>query len=308
MSTVQAGRGAAMGNASPRTSLSAELTVNGPVGSTRPLRRSSALSTDFRAAAQHYFDEYGWVTIPLVLDDNGKPKRPFSNAWQKTANDWDVIAGLPWERAQGIGIVLGEVSDNLAVIDLDSVELAAEVHRVLSEAGGSFYYVRTGSNRGHLYFREGMATSPRTMRDLQWHGLHFGIELKGRGQQVAAPPTPGYEFRGSSRTPTPVGTLEQAWAAIRTSMGIEGADSPRGGSGYPRAWQDSIKTGDRNNAIYVESCRLAEAGMPLDSAIATMLARIKQAYEGQLDERSVVSTIRSAYRKVTRPKAGWVTL
>ena len=263
--------------------------------------------TDFRASARQYF-ERGWVPIPLIHDAEGKPKRPFSNGWQETPNDWTAIESLPWDRAQGIGIVLGPVSDNLAVIDIDDVELAAAVFQTLSRADGKFYYVRTGSNRAHLYFREGMATAPRTMRGLTWQGRTFGIELKGKGQQVAAPPTPGYEFRGTTDAPTPVATLAKAWEAIRTGMGIEGADSPHRGSGYPRAWQDSISTGERNNAIYIEGLRLAEAKMPIDSAIATMLARVKQNYEGTLDERSIVSTIRSAYRKVNKPKAGWVTL
>ena len=264
--------------------------------------------TDFRSAARRYFEQRAWVTVPLTLDDNGKPKRPFSAGWQQTPADWPAIEAQPWGEARGIGIVLGPVSDNLGVIDIDDVELAGAVHQLLSDSGAGFYYVRTGSDRAHLYFREGLASSPRTMRGLTWHDHTFGIELKGKGQQVAAPPTPGYEFRGTRSDPTPVATLEKAWLAIRATMGVEGGDSlRRGSSGYPRAWQDTIKTGERNNAIYVESLRLAEARMPLDSAIATMLARIKQVYEGQIDERGVVRTVRSAYRKVNRPKAGWVT-
>ena len=264
--------------------------------------------TDFRSAAKRYFDERGWVTIPLTLDDNAKPKRPFSPAWQQTPADWAVIEAQAWEQAKGIGIVLGPVSDNLGVIDIDDVELAAAIHALLSASDAQFYFVRTGSDRAHLYFREGVATAPRTMHGLTWRDHTFGIELKGKGQQVAAPPTPGYEFRGTRSDPTPVATLDKAWRAIQTTMGIEAGDSQhRSAGGYPRAWQDNIQVGERNNAIYIESLRLAEAKMPLDSAIATMLARIKQVYEGQVDERSVVQTIRSAYRKVNRPKAGWVT-
>lgn len=263
--------------------------------------------TDFRSAAERYFNEHGWVTIPLIHDDQGKPKRPFSNGWQDTPADWAVIAAQPWDHAKGIGIVLGPGSDNLGVIDIDDVELAAAVFDTLSSRpDAKFYYVRTGSNRCHLYFREGIATAPRTLRGLTWGGHTFGIELKGKGQQVAAPPTPGYEMRGTTRTPTPVATLEKAWEAIRSGMGIEGGEKPRGGAGYPRAWQETINTGERNNAIFIESCKLAEAGMPLNSAIATMLARVRQAYEGQQDERSIVNTIRSAYRKTLKPKLGWV--
>jgi len=262
-----------------------------------------------REAAQRYFDNHGWVTIPLIHDPDGKPKRPFSNGWQDTPADWGAISALPWEQAKGIGIVLGPVSDNLAVIDIDDVELADAVFETLSNAESKFYYVRTGSNRCHLYFREGMATAPRTMRGLSWRNHTFGVELKGKGQQVAAPPTSGYQLRGTTNTPTPVATIQKAWDAISTGMGVVAPDNVKqGGSGYPRAWQETIKTGERNNSIYVEACRLAEAGMPLDAAISTMLARIRQAYEGEQDERSVVGTVRSAYRKVTRPKMGWVQL
>src|SRR5690554_2681381 len=109
----------------------------------------------FLEAARSYYDR-GWTSIPLVLDDNGLPKRPFSNGWQQTPYDWDAIKALPWERAKGIGLVLGSASDNLAVIDLDDEEFASSLFTTLAEVGGKFYAVRTGRNRGHLYFREGI--------------------------------------------------------------------------------------------------------------------------------------------------------
>lgn len=269
--------------------------------------------TDFQAAAQRYFDDHGWVCIPLVLDDNGKPKRPFSNGWQQTPAEWPVIAALPWERAKGIGIVLGEVSDNLAVIDIDSVELSEALLGWLSaNATKPYYAVRTGSNRSHLYFREGAASAPVTFREAKWRGESFSVELKGRGQQVAAPPTPGYSLVGTTSEPMPIALVGEAWDAIAHGMAVEGADSKgrsggKGSShGYPSPWADRILEGSRNNAVYVEACRLAEAKMPLDSAIATMLARLSVAAEGRIDERSMVATIRSAYRKVNKPLKGWI--
>ncbi len=264
--------------------------------------------TDFRAAAREYFDRQ-WTAIPLVLDNNGLPKRPFSNDWQHTQHNWEQIEALPWEQAKGIGLVLGPASDNLAVIDIDCVPLAAELLRVLqTRATSKFYYVRTGRNRCHLYFREGMATAPRTMNGLKWRGEVFGAELKGKGQQVAAPPTPNYQFLGTTLEPTPIAVLEAAWRPIAATMGIEGADlARRGAGGYPAPWRETLVEGQRNNAVYVESCRLADAKMPLDAAIATMLARVRTAYEGVVDDKGIVDTVRSAYRKVNKPKAGWVT-
>ncbi len=261
--------------------------------------------TDFRVAALDYFNR-GWTSIPLILDANGFPKRPFSNDWQHTQHDWEQIDALPWKQALGIGLVLGPASDNLAVIDIDCVPLAATLLSMLqSRPGSEYYYVRTGRNRCHLYFREGVATSPRTMNGLTWQGETFGAELKGRGQQVAAPPTPGYTFLGTSQTPTPVATLESAWLPIAATLGINGAESAhRGAAGYPAPWRETLGEGERSNAIYVESCRLAEAKMPYNAALATMLARVKIAYEGHMDENAVMITVRSAYRRVTGPKRG----
>lgn len=259
--------------------------------------------TDFRAAAEDYFAR-GMTTIPLVNDNEGRPKRPFSDGWQHTPYDWTTIRTLPWDQALGIGVLLGESSDNLGVIDLDDVALASAIFEALTESGSQFYAVRTIRQRGHLYFRQGVITDSRTFRHLSWRDSpDFTVELKTRALQVAAPPTPGYAFCGTSRTPTPVGTLASAWDALAHTMGVETPHSADGKassarSSYPRAWQKLVSDGERNNAIYVESCRLAEAGMPLQSAIETMLARVQVAYAGGAANGRVEITVRSAYKRV----------
>lgn len=143
--------------------------------------------TDFRAAARGYFDQHGWVTIPLVLDNNGLPKRPFSNGWQETPAEWPVIEALPWERALGIGVVLGPVSDNLAVIDIDSVPLSEAILSALTDAQANFYAVRTGRHRSHFYFREGLATSPQTFAQATWHGETFPLDDRGATSATSSP-------------------------------------------------------------------------------------------------------------------------
>ena len=70
--------------------------------------------------------------------------------------------------------------------------------------------------------------------------------------------------------------------------------------GYPAPWRETVLEGRRNNALFVESCRLAEAGMPLGSALATMMARLELAYVGRVDRGEAERTIRSAYRRAGR--------
>lgn len=255
--------------------------------------------TDFKAAAERYFNERGWTCIPLINDAEGRPKRPFQPQWQRTPHDWGAIAKLPWEHALGIGIVLGPVSDNLAVIDIDDDALATELLRILTESKARFYYVRTGRNRCHIYFREETPSNPSTFRNQQWRDRSFTVELKARGQQVAAPPTPGYTYLGTRDDPTPVPNIAGAWGAISGTMHI-GAPGAHGTSGYPAPWRPEVPDGERNNTLFVEACRLAEAGMPVESAIDTMVARVRLVYAGTVDERELQRTVRSAYRTQRR--------
>ena len=258
---------------------------------------------NLRDSAYEYYNQYGWVCIPLRVDpSSGIAKIPITPEWQRTPADWSVIESLEWEKAEGIGIVLGPVSDNLAVIDVDSEALTDAMLSAL-DGRKDYYAVRTGRRRSHWYFREGTPTSPQTFPAAQWHGETLSIELKTQGQQVAAPPTPGYSFCGTSKVPTPVATLGAAWGPISHTMNVTGTDRTTGkkGGGFPSAWQNEVVEGSRNNSLFVESCRLAEAGMPLDSAMKTMAARMDVSYKGDLDPHEIERTVRSAYRRVKRP-------
>jgi len=79
-------------------------------------------------------------------------------------------------------------------------------------------------------------------------------------------------------------------------------DAARSGcanAGYPSPFQVRVPRGERNNAIFVESCRLAEAGVPVEKAMTFMLKRVATSYdEGSLSQREIDRTVRSAYRRV----------
>ena len=255
----------------------------------------------FRDAAEQYLDR-GWVTLALGLDANGKPKRPIVSSWQTTTRE--TVMQQPWEQARGIGILLGPVSGNLAVIDMDNQAFAQAVLDEFRKAHAPHYWVRTGSGNGHLYVVEETPSDPRMMR-IEWGGASFSLELRSHGQQVAAPPSPGYEVIASDLIDVP--SIGSAWQSIARRMGIViVSDAKVARSGYPKAWQQLVTEGERNNALYIESCRLCEAGMPLESAISTMLARTAEAYKGSMAEREVMATVRSAYRKAAPKRRGGV--
>lgn len=264
------------------------------------------MKPDFLSAARDYFTR-GWCATPLGFDTEGRPKRPLANGWQHPVLDWDAISALPWAQAEGVGVVLGSVSSNVGAIDIDDVELADEVWRHLEGGSVEHYFVSTIRKRGHLYLTERIA-SPSTRFEIEYHGRKVTIELKGNGTQVAAPPTPGYAFLGTQGPAYVHDGLSGAWAAITAVLGLQGRSvSPgHGAAGYPRAWATTGDLGERNNALYVESCRLAEAGMPLASALETMTARVQVAYKGTMDGIEIERTVRSAYRRARKPVKGWV--
>lgn len=253
-----------------------------------------------RLAAEKYAAR-GWATTPLGLDGDGRPKKPLLNDWPHTTVD--AVQYREFERAAGLGVVLGPGSQNLAVVDIDDVELAEAVRALFTKT--TPYWVTTIRKRGHLYLIERVASDPQTFA-VQWRGREIGIELKARGQQVAAPPTPGYEHSGSDQ-PMTVNTIREAWASIASKLGILAVvRQGYSATGFPSAWLVNVPEGERNKAVYVEAHRLREAGMPLDSAIDTMLARVQRAYENgvELSEREVRRTVLSAYGRI-RHSGSW---
>lgn len=89
-----------------------------------------------------------------------------------------------WHRTnvmQNVGIVCGQVSDNLAVIDLDGLDAMKEFQRAFPHLFDDTYKVLTGSGQGaHLYFR--CWQLPETTRTK-------GFELRCDGCYVVAPPS-----------------------------------------------------------------------------------------------------------------------
>lgn len=261
----------------------------------------------FRAASIKLL-ERGWVSIPLGLDAAGKPKRPLPREWPTVRRE--IVPHLMWGRAQGLGIVLGPASDNLAVIDIDHQGLARAVFSLLAMEWTLTKLmprmVFTGRNNLHVYVREDVPSASTSMRR-DWHEhADISIELKGQGTQVAAPPTPGYTLATGAALPLRVHNIGEYWQRIAEALQVTAPDTSDGrtASGYPAPWQPSVLEGDRNNAIYVEASRLCDAGLTLEQAYAHMKIRVETAYQKGIGWLEVQRTIRSAYRKQQLPPQG----
>lgn len=242
---------------------------------------------DFYMAALEYFRE-GYTAIPLTKDPFGFPKRPIPLAWSSLPHVLETVKALAWEGASGIGIVLGATSQNLAVIDVDDVAMA----EIVAPKCRHTRVVKSIRNRCHVYVRE---RSPSRSRKLtvRWQGRDICIELKCAGNQVAAPPTPGYKFI-SDADPKEVECVWDAWKGIARIIGVEPGESEN----FPHPWQRTVPAQQRNKSAYIEAHKLREARMPLEDALRIMQVRWHQDYEkGEQTWDEVARTIESAYQK-----------
>lgn len=248
------------------------------------------------AAAARAYAQRGWVAIPLGLDAGGLPKRPLVQDWPRL--DLIQALSLDYSHAKGIGIVLGPASKNLAVMDIDDPEMAEAAFALCSHTR----CVRTIRKRGHIYVIED-TPSRSTVTTVQWHGRQVGVELKGVGSQVAAPPTSGYQVV-HDLPPKRVPSIGAAWEGLAERLGII-MEHQR--AGYPPPWQEHVQDGERNMSAYIEAHRLREAGLPYALALEHLRFRWERHYaKGGQDWSEIERTLVSAYRKgEARGRGAW---
>ena len=264
------------------------------------------MSVSLRQAATTMLEERSWLCIPLRKDANGLAKIPIVPGWPSLDPSLKTVESLPWEQAEGLGIVLGEKSNSLAVLDVDDEALAQAIMLYCwDRLATSPRLVRTARNRLHIYFQEIDYPSPSSKQIVKFDGREVTVELKANGTQVAAPPTQGYKLLNHPQEPMPFSSISQAWELIVDCL----KDSPAvsrleltvdsfTGKRYPKPWQDTVQGGERNESAYVEAHQLREASMPLDKALKVMHARFKEDYEQQgITWEEIKRTVESAYMK-----------
>jgi len=264
------------------------------------------MPTSLRQAAINMFTQRSWLCIPLRKDTNGFAKIPISRGWTSLEPSLETVESLPWEQAEGLGIVLGERSNHLAVLDIDDEHLAQTIMvHCWDNRDVSPRLVQTARNRLHIYFQEIDAPSPSSKITVQWDGRPVTVELKANGTQVAAPPTPLYKLLNHPQGPLPFGSIALAWEfvidCIKDSSMASRLELPVDvptGAGYPAPWQEVVPEGQRNDAAFIEAQHLREAGMPLDQALRAMAMRFTDYYDTQgISWYEIEKTVQSAYKK-----------
>ncbi len=156
--------------------------------------------------------QYGYAVI--ATDEY---KRPAVNSWkeyQKQKPDKEVIVQMfNNDRVKGLGVICGEISGQLEVIDIDTKydlsgklfeDFMAEVQQADTSLASKLL-IATTINRGyHIYYRcenvagnQKLASRPTTVeeqKDNPHHKVVVLIETRGEGGYVVAAPSPGYKF------------------------------------------------------------------------------------------------------------------
>ena len=193
--------------------------------------------------------------------------------------------------------------------------LGVTVVAKFARSGKPFRWVWTGRNRGHLYPREQEPSAGKVWRGIwryqdekkNWQEKEVHGELRCRGQQVAAPPTPGY-ILAAECPPQPVETVQKAWDAICLALGITPIKQ-EGGGNYRPAWQGQVPDGSRNNSLFVEACKLAAVRMPYERAVELLRLNVELHYEAgeKMTRDGFEATIRSAFQKAWPQRPGPAT-
>ena len=147
--------------------------------------------------AARRFHAAGFSLIPC------KYKKPQLKAWQEYTIKRPSLREIErWfeddESGQSMGVVLGQVSHNVVVIDLDGWD-CVRLFQAQFPSLLNTYTVLTGSLGGlHLYYRP--ESLPENM-NVRIEGAG-GIEIRGNGQYVIAPPSPhlsGFFYKVQNR-------------------------------------------------------------------------------------------------------------
>ena len=245
------------------------------------------------AAAREYL-ERGWSVIPLRQAD----KRPLIR-WQefqyRHAEQREVESWLQGWPDANLGIVTGLVS-GLIVVDIDPAHGGEESLAALEASQGTLpvtQSVRTGRGGRHLYFRHPGGVIHNRV------GLRPGIDLRGDGGYVVAPPSlhpngrryawiPGRGPHEVALSPLPLWLLTRD---VHQSQLI----------GHPPAyWREllriGVSEGERNNSIASLTGHLLWHGVDPDVACELMICWNRVRCRPPLGDDEVIRTVNSIAR------------
>ncbi|MEX1254100.1 MAG: AAA family ATPase [Dehalococcoidia bacterium] len=236
--------------------------------------------------------------MALRADAKGKPKAPIVTGWQTMSLDtWEA---QPWERALGVGLLLGPASGNLGIIDVDDVGLADAALALFLRRHRPARFVRTGSNRGHIYVIENQPTAHKRKVLAAFDGRPVKVDLLVQGAQAVAPPTAGYGLEGYEETldadPLPVPNIEAAWQSLARDLNIREIEArQRGTNANAPPLGERIIEGARNDTLASLAGSMRRRGATRREILAALTV-MNERCEPPLSERELEAIARSVGR------------
>jgi hypothetical protein len=255
----------------------------------RPPRASQTTET-CEAAALDY-RRLGWSVIPLRPKEK-VPKLPWQEFQDRRADEEEIRAWFKrWPKAN-LGVVTGPVS-GLVVLDVDPRHGGEESLRTWIERHGllpTTPEAETGGGGRHLYF----ATRDPELGNRV--AVVSGIDLRGRGGMIVAPPSihpsgrPYVWKQGHAPTELPLAPLPQ-WLHDRLSARMSGR-------GHPLAYwrslaRSGVEEGQRNNTIASFAGHLLWHGVEPEIALELLLSWNRTRCRPPLDDEEVARVVAS---------------
>jgi putative DNA primase/helicase len=131
-------------------------------------------------------DNYRRQKINCVPIPKGCGKRLLIvGGWQRYQNE---ICTLPIPQDQDFSVILGKISDNLIVLDIDDCDDINEVLKILPDGLKITWIVRTGTGY-HIYIKLSGDLPP----NLYLHNGKYGLEVKSHGTYVIGASSEHYD-------------------------------------------------------------------------------------------------------------------
>lgn len=249
---------------------------------------------DFREHLELY-QELGFSVIPLVYGS----KRPALPSWEeyqgRRPTEEELTAWFGGER-RNVGVICGEVSDNLVVLDFDRPEVFEKVKSCLPPSAP---VVETG--RGfQVYLRTPFPAQTQKISQA-------GIDVRGEGSYVVAPPSlhPNgriYRFLNpevlEAKRLAYVGDLASLLQSLCQTAGVRlrsPQPSPPAGPSWVLKALEGVEEGERD----VTATRLAgyfhSKGLPKEVALSILLDWAKKC-SPPFPEKEVTKCVNSVWK------------
>ena len=236
------------------------------------------------------YTKLGYTVIPIIR----KEKRPSISGWNnRRSEEFDPTEFGP---SSNIGIVLGDASEGLVDIDIDSSEALRIAHLFLPET--DWVFGRASKPKSHYIYHCQPAEKTKKFAGKVAQGTI--IECRGNGGQTVFPPSihPSGEkiaFRTKLRGKPADAQWDQLLAACRlTATSVE----------ISMNWKD----GERHNTAMAVSGALLKAGVQFDDVQKAIKAICILAHDQEDEDRLRAASDTHANYRAGRRVSGWTDL